>query len=42
MNGMMTVVLLTVLRILLPLLVLMGIGTYIERRRMPGCEVPHE
>ena len=36
MNAMMTILLLTILRIVLPLLVLMGIGTYIERRRMPG------
>jgi hypothetical protein len=36
MNAMLTVLLLTLLRILLPLLVLMGIGTYIERRQRAG------
>jgi hypothetical protein len=31
-----TILLLTALRIVLPLLFLMGIGTYFERRRSPG------
>jgi hypothetical protein len=36
MNGMTTLVLLTALRIVLPVLFLMGIGTYLERRPSPG------
>jgi hypothetical protein len=36
MNGMTTILLLTALRIVLPVLVLLGIGTYIERRQSPG------
>jgi hypothetical protein len=33
MNGMTTMLLLTALRIALPVLFLMGIGTYIQRRQ---------
>jgi hypothetical protein len=36
MNEMTAILLLTTLRIVLPVLVLMGIGTYVERRRAPG------
>jgi hypothetical protein len=36
MNGMTTILLLTALRIVLPVLFLMGIGTYIERRQSSG------
>ena len=36
MNGMTTILLLTALRIVLPVLLLMGIGTYIERRQSSG------
>jgi len=36
MNGMTTLLLLTALRIVLPVLLLVGIGTYIERRQSTG------
>jgi len=36
MNEMIATLLLTALRIALPVLVLMGIGTYLERRQPPG------
>jgi hypothetical protein len=36
MDEMIAALLLTALRVALPVLVLMGIGTYVERRRRPG------
>lgn len=36
MNELTTILLLTALRIALPVFLLMGIGTYFERRRLPG------
>jgi len=36
MNGMTTILLLTALRLALPALVLMGIGTYVGRRHPPA------
>jgi hypothetical protein len=36
MNETITLLLLTALRIVLPVILLMGIGTYFERRRSPG------
>ena len=36
MNGMTTILLLTAPRIVLPVLFLVGIGTYIERRQSSG------
>jgi hypothetical protein len=36
MNGTITILLLAFLRVVLPALVLMGIGTYVERRRALG------
>jgi hypothetical protein len=36
MNGLITILLLALLRVGLPVLVLMGIGTYVERRRALG------
>jgi hypothetical protein len=35
MNEIVATLLLTALRVVLPFLVLMGIGTYVERRRRP-------
>lgn len=35
-NEMTTLLLLTALRIVLPVVLLMGIGTHFERRRSPG------
>ena len=36
MNATITILFLTALRIALPVLVLMGIGTYVGRRQTPG------
>lgn len=38
MNGTLTILLLTALRIIVPALVLLGIGTYVERRQRRDCE----
>ena len=38
MNGLMTILLLTALRIIVPALVLVAIGTYVERRQHRDCE----